>query len=84
MDTGKPSEDGFEEGLRQILSQDPPTGAEAPRPKPRREDTAKETAAKLLEAERKAAFWVNLLRPLASIALLAFLAAFVIRIVNAR
>jgi hypothetical protein len=89
-DQNKLGEADFEEGLRQILSPGPgggdgtaagkPFGGQA---RPRPEDAARK-AADRAEAERRTVFWVNLMRPIALLALLACLAAFVLRITAER
>jgi hypothetical protein len=80
-------EAGFEESLKQILSNDPPgghgTAAGKPPTRPHTEDTAQK-AADRAETERKALFWINLIRPLALLAFLALLAMFVLRITAER
>ncbi len=84
----KSDEDRFEEGLRQILSGTPSSGAQGttgvrPRPQPRAGGGAPDTAAKA-EAARKALFWFKLMRPLAFLALVALLTMFVMRITAVR
>jgi hypothetical protein len=89
MDEGQTKTDdaGFEESLRQILSNAPSGGRKAVggslRPPERPESGALEAAGKA-ETESKAIFWFKLMRPLAMLALVALLAMFVLRITAAR
>jgi len=86
----KSEEDRFEDGLRQILSGGPSSGARAAvgnapvRPAARSESVAGGTPDNKAEAQTKALFWFKLIRPLAALALAALLAMFVMRITAER
>ena len=73
----------FEEGLRQILSPESTPVNHGGAPAPRASSIAMQRlleAAEKAEAERKALFWLRLLRPIAIVAFIGLLAGFVYRI----